>query len=97
MFRDRGSFNRVDRDIFIRCKLNNYDSKIELFLNWIEPYVENRGFCGTIIYEDWEDPKLIYHGLYGLDMFVVRDDINEKGVEYIDDDWIKSNVHVVED
>lgn len=97
MFRVRGGFIWIDRDISIRCKLNNYDSEIELFLNWIEPYVENRGFCGTIRHEDWENPKLIYHGLYDLDMFAVRDDVNGKGVEYIDDDWIKSNVHVVED
>ena len=47
--------------INIRANLKNYDSEIEEFLDWLEPYIRTEGFIGYMRYEEWEDPTLIYN------------------------------------
>ena len=47
--------------INIRANLKNYDSEIEEFLDWLEPYIGTEGFIGYMRYEEWEDPTLIYN------------------------------------
>lgn len=47
--------------INIRANLKNYDSEIEKFLDWLEPYIDTKGFIGYTRYEESEDPTLIYN------------------------------------
>lgn len=44
----------------VRCNLKNYDNEIELFLDWLCPYIETEGFLGYSRYEEADDPTLIY-------------------------------------
>lgn len=44
----------------IRCNLKNYDNEIELFLDWLSPYIATSGFLGYILLEGADDPELIY-------------------------------------
>lgn len=62
-----------DWHLSIRSNLKNYDNEIELFLNWISPYVVTNGFIGYMRHEEWIDPYLIYRGLYD---FRDNDDIS---------------------
>lgn len=45
----------------VRCNLKNYRDEIQLFLDWLAPYIETRGFIGYTRYEEDEDPTLIYN------------------------------------
>jgi len=51
-----------DNYIFSRSDLKNYDNEIELFLDWINPYLDNfTGDCiGWTWYEEDMAPTLIY-------------------------------------
>lgn len=40
--------------VFLRCDLKNYDNEIELFLDWIRPYMVD--FYGWHWYEEDEQP-----------------------------------------
>lgn len=45
------------------CDLKNYDNEIELFLEWISSFIENKGyknFLGYIRYEECTYPTLIF-------------------------------------
>ncbi len=46
----------------IRSNLKNYDSEIEKFIDWIQPYLEKfeDDFLGFYRYEENEQPTLIY-------------------------------------
>ena len=44
----------------VRCSFKNYDDEIELFLDWLAPYIETYGFLGYHRYEEFDDPTLIY-------------------------------------
>ena len=44
----------------VRTNLKNYGSEIEHFLDWLNPYIETRGFLGYTRYEECADPTLIY-------------------------------------
>jgi hypothetical protein len=44
----------------VRCNLKNYCSEIELFLDWLCPYIKTEGFIGYMRYEDDDNPVLIY-------------------------------------
>lgn len=81
----------------VRCAFKNYDSEIELFLNWIAPYVRNEGFVGTMRCEEYEDPYLLYYDSYrdGGGQFYFRT-VNGNYRIYLDDDWLKNYAHVVE-
>lgn len=73
----------------IRSNLKNYDSEIELFLNWLNPYIETRGFIGYMRYEEFDDPWLIYRGLYDDDyiyLYSFDDDLEEKAI--LNDKWL---------
>ncbi len=45
----------------VRCNLKNYDSEIEKFCAWIDPYVDafEGDFLGFSRYEESEDPVVI--------------------------------------
>jgi len=45
----------------VRCNLKNYDNEIELFLDFIRPYLVTRGFLGYKRYEEDGEPTLIYN------------------------------------
>jgi hypothetical protein len=49
-----------DYELSIRSNVINYDNEIELFLNFISPYVINFGLCGWMIREDEENLTLIF-------------------------------------
>lgn len=44
----------------VRCNLKNYDNEIELFLDWLCPYIKTEGFLGYSQYEGNNNPILIY-------------------------------------
>jgi hypothetical protein len=44
----------------VRCNLKNYQSEIELFLEWIYPYMATKGFIGYIQSETRAVPLLVY-------------------------------------
>ena len=44
----------------VRCNLKNYNDEIELFLDWLCPYIMTEGFLGYMRYEEAESPTLIY-------------------------------------
>jgi hypothetical protein len=43
--------------VFLRCDLKNYDNEIDLFLDWIKPYMT--GYYGWKWYEEDEQPEII--------------------------------------
>lgn len=45
--------------VFMRCDIKNYDNEIELFLDWIKPYMEN--FRAYSWYEEDEFPTIFKH------------------------------------
>lgn len=48
----------------VRCNLKNYDNEIDLFLDFIQPYLETEGFLGYKRYEEDDNPTLIYNNSY---------------------------------
>lgn len=48
----------------IRCNLKNYNKEIQLFIDWIMPYLERYEgeFLGFYRYEETEEPTLLYMG-----------------------------------
>lgn len=48
-------------DLTVRSSLKNYDKEIELFLDFVNPYIETEGFIGYIMHEECDWPTLIYH------------------------------------
>lgn len=48
--------------LFTRCDLKNYDHEIELFLDWISPYIceRDKPHCIGWICVEQDDPMLIY-------------------------------------
>lgn len=49
----------------INCNFKNYDSELELFIDWIMPYIKEdggtrEGFLGYSLYEYDKEPKLYY-------------------------------------
>lgn len=50
----------------VRCNLMNYDNEIELFLDWLCPYICTYGFLGYTRYEEDDDPILIYKEEKGI-------------------------------
>ena len=46
----------------VQCDFKNYDSEIELFLDWIDPYIraEPGEFLGYYRYEEDVEPTIIY-------------------------------------
>lgn len=48
------------RHLSVRTDLKNYDNEIDLFADWIAPYIEDGGFAGYKRYEEDEHPTLLY-------------------------------------
>jgi hypothetical protein len=48
----------------VRCCFKNYDNEIDLFLDFIRPYLVTTGFLGYKRYEEDDDPTLIYNNKY---------------------------------
>lgn len=55
----------------MRVFLKNYNSEIEEFLDWLEPYIETNDFIGYMKYEEFEDPTLIYN-CFGSDKIIFK-------------------------
>ena len=66
--RTDSSMERDDIDhkykLNVRCNLKNYSGEIELFLDFIRPYLVTEGFLGYARYEEFDDPTLIYNNVY---------------------------------
>lgn len=41
------------------CNLKNYNDEIDLFLDWITPYIETTGYIGWKMYEEDELPTIL--------------------------------------
>ena len=65
-----------DEDIWlnVRSNLKNYDYEIELFLDWIQPYIKYDEFIGYMRYEEFERPILIYNTDKGIELQQLFDD-----------------------
>lgn len=48
----------------VQCNLKNYDNEIDEFIDFIKPYVDTDGFWGHKRYEEFDDPTLIYDGVF---------------------------------
>ena len=46
--------------LHILCNFKNYDNEINLFLDWLCPYIITEGFLGHTRYEENYDPTFIY-------------------------------------
>lgn len=57
-------YNMCYYSLTIRSCIKNYDSEIELFLDWIKPYIITNGFLGYMRCEELNDPTLIYCDAY---------------------------------
>lgn len=44
----------------VRCNLKNYDDEVELFLDWLKPYILTEGFLGYSRYEEDQWPTLLF-------------------------------------
>lgn len=56
------SYNdKLGYDLTVRSSIKNYDNEIELFLDFINPYIETEGFIGYMFCEQCDDPTLIYY------------------------------------
>lgn len=55
-------FKKENRYLFTRCDLKNYDNEIDLFMQWLDPYLDhNPGeFLGWVWYEEYDSPTFIY-------------------------------------
>jgi len=54
-------FDQIAKQWYFNCRVNfkNYSREIQLFLDWLAPYVESRGCVGHMFYETWALPRLI--------------------------------------
>lgn len=72
----------------VRSNIENYESEIELFLNWLNPYIDTNGFIGYMKDETFDDPYLIYHGLCN-DNSIYLYSINElNNMTILNDKWL---------
>lgn len=61
----------------VRCNLKNYDNEIELFLDWLCPYIRTEGFLGYSRYEEDNNPTLIYKENGQIIRGVIKDSASE--------------------
>lgn len=57
-------------EVLIHSSFKNYGNEIDLFLDWIRPYIDARygpEFIGYSLYEEDVEPKLYYSGALGED------------------------------
>ena len=73
-------------ELAVRSSLKNYNSKIELFLNFIQPYIaDDYCFIGYMRCEEMVDPALIYNE----DDIIKVVDIGTKSYYRLDDEWLE--------
>lgn len=62
LYGSRFGFDREEGcwKVRVRCNLKNYNSEIELFLEWVYPYMATKGFIGYIQSETRAVPLLVY-------------------------------------
>lgn len=75
----------------IRSNLKNYDNEIELFLHFIEPYIDRYfyGFIGYMLREDVNHPTLIYRTDNGI-KFIKTNGVAESDTWYLDEEeWLR--------
>lgn len=73
----------------IRCSLKNYDSEIELFLHFIEPWMLTCGCIGYILYEGCDCPELIIHRDTVFDRFIELVGTEEAPVlKFLNSEWL---------
>jgi len=60
----RESWNEDMYTLIFRSNLKNYDDEIELFLDWIKPYIYDgcgtRGYYAVVCYEEAAEPTIYY-------------------------------------
>lgn len=54
----------------IRANLQNQDSEIEKFIDWLAPHICTFGFIGYTRYEEFYDPTLIYIEVSVIDVLI---------------------------
>lgn len=47
-------------DVFIAGSIKNYSSEIEKFIDWVKPHIKSSGFMGYYLYEENDEPTLVY-------------------------------------
>lgn len=67
----------------IRSNLKNYDSEIEEFIDWIDPYLNKQpgDFLGFYRYEEDEEPTLIYKRADVTDLTTDSPDTNNQATQ----------------
>lgn len=67
----------------VRSNLKNYCYEIELFLNFLSPYMDTQGFIGYEMYETNDNPNLIYNedGNIYIDKIAIDSDYVNKAAE----------------
>lgn len=76
-------------ELNVRSNLKNYESEIELFLNFIQPYIDFHGFIGYMRYEEFDIPTLIYN-TYECHIELVIPEENSQFRRYsLDDEWLE--------
>ena len=73
-------------ELNIRCNLKNYDNEILLFLNFIQPYLDTRGFLGYTRFETSKNPTLIYNTMEGIELIGI-DEMSTR--EILNNEWLK--------
>lgn len=54
------------KSLVVRFNIKNYESEIEHFINWLDPYVRRDGYAGYFRYEEDLVPTLIFYEPEGL-------------------------------
>lgn len=81
----------------VRTNLKNYDSEIELFLHFIEPWLYSEGFLGYIHYEEDDCPKLIFHErVMGTSWIEMKKVDNPRTYEVLSETWLKNQASLNE-
>ena len=70
-------------ELAVRSSLKNYNSEIELFLNFIHPYLTDDGFVGYMRCEEMYDPELIYSEHDAIKVM----NVSAKSYYKLDDEW----------
>lgn len=62
------SYNEESEELNFSCCFNikNYENEIQLFLDFLAPFILNRGQIGTYRYEEWEEPAIVINDEDGV-------------------------------
>lgn len=76
-------------ELNVRCNLKNYDNEIDLFLNFIQPYLDTFGFLGYTRYEEYDEPTLIYNTEKGIELIGI-DEMST--LETLNEEWLNRQI-----